>query len=95
MATPDGVLAWWRAMRSAAWLPSPWLEDSIRPRVREPDGRWYGYGWNLRDTSLGPVVEHSGQVLGFTVWFAWYPELDLMIYINSADVRFRADQIVF
>ncbi|MDT8450802.1 MAG: serine hydrolase domain-containing protein [Wenzhouxiangellaceae bacterium] len=93
MATPAGVIAWWRAIRREVWLSAPWMEAWLTPRVAEPDGSRYGYGWNFRDSPLGPVIGHTGQVLDFTVDLSWYPDRDLLVYINSADARFPADAL--
>lgn len=93
MAGPAGVIAWWQAVRAGEWLPGGWLKEWLRPRVAELDGSRYGYGLQFRDSPLGPVVGHTGQVLEFTVDLSWYPERDLLVYINSADARFPASAL--
>jgi|GEM_PF-1763846 len=93
MATPDGVIGWWQAIRRQVWLSPPWLEEWLTPQVTEPDGSKYGYGWNFRTSALGPVIGHTGQVLDFTVDFSWYVDQDLLVYINSANSRFPADSL--
>lgn len=90
MATPDAVIAWWRAVRARRWLPRAWLTAWLEPRINDPGGGRYGYGLNFRDTALGPAIGHTGQVLHFTVDLSWYPEQDLLVYINSAEGRFPA-----
>lgn len=90
MATPDGIIAWWHAVRAGQWLPRAWLTTWLEPRVAEPGGGRYGYGLDFRDTALGTSIGHTGQVLHFTIDLSWYPERDLLVYINSADARFPA-----
>lgn len=93
MATPRGVLEWWRSIRDGSWLPDRWLHQWLEPRVTRPDGTEYGYGWAFREGSLGRVIGHTGMVLGFTVDLSWYVDRDLLVYINSADLRFPADEL--
>ena len=91
LATPAGMASWWRAVRREIWLSQPWLAVWLTAQVDEPDGSQYGYGWHFRDSPMGPVLGHTGQALDFTSVLAWYREMDLMVYINSGDGRFRAD----
>ena len=91
LATPDGIIAWWQAIRDQRWLSAPWLEEWLTPRQRKPDGDRYGYGLFFRDSSHGPVIGHPGGDFIFGVDFAWYVDLDLMVYIATADARFAAD----
>lgn len=93
LARPEGVLAWWQAIRREVWLSQPWLERWLKPQVREPDGSHYGYGLHFRSSPAGPVIGHTGDDAGFTSDFSWYSDLDLMIYVNSAHVDFRADAV--
>lgn len=93
MATPRGVLDWWRSIRDASLLPEPRPRQWLEPRVTEPDGSAYGYGWRFRQGRFGHVIGHTGMVLGFTVDFSWHVDRDLLVYINSADLRFPADEL--
>ncbi|TVQ28540.1 MAG: class A beta-lactamase-related serine hydrolase [Wenzhouxiangella sp.] len=94
LATPAGIASWWQAIQSQTWLSQPWLETWLTPQVSAGNGSQYGYGWQFRDSRLGPVVGHTGQELDFTAALAWYRDSDLMVYINSADRRFRADRLL-
>lgn len=93
LARPAGVIAWWRAVRDGRWLPDPWLERWLTPQVREPDGSRYGHGLHFRASRLGRAIGHTGEDLGYSVSLYWYPESDLMVYINAADPRFAADRL--
>ncbi len=91
LATPAGIASWWQSIQRETWLSQPWLELWLSPQVSEPGGGEYGFGWEFRESPLGPVVGHTGQEMDFTSVLAWYREMDLMVYINSANRRFRAD----
>jgi len=93
MATPGGVIDWWRAIREGRWLPEPLMTQWLTPRVADPDGGAYGYGWHFRDGRPGREIGHTGQALDFTVAMTWYPDRNLLVYINSANARFRADEL--
>lgn len=93
LARPGGVIAWWRAVRDGAWLPKPWLKSWLTPRVNESDGSRYGYGLHFRTTRLGEAIGHTGEDLGYSASLTYYPEHDLMVYINGADARFPADRL--
>jgi CubicO group peptidase (beta-lactamase class C family) len=90
-ASADDVLAWWRALRAGNWLPDEWMDEWLTPRVREPDGSRYGYGWQFRETRAGLVIGHTGGDRVYSVDFSWYPDLDLLIHVTTADARWQAD----
>jgi CubicO group peptidase (beta-lactamase class C family) len=91
LAQPAAIIAWWQAIRDQRWLSSPWLDVWLTPQQEKPDGSQYGYGLIFRDSSHGPVIGHPGGDFTFAVDFSWYQDLDLMIYIATADARFEAD----
>lgn len=91
LARPQGIVAWWQAIRRGLWLSRPWLERWLTPRVDEADGTQYGYGLHFRSSPWGQVIGHTGGQLSYTVDFSWFIESDLMVYINSASQRFEAD----
>lgn len=93
LARPDGIIAWWQAIRDQRWLSAPWLEKWLTRQTEKSDGRHYGYGLIFRDSIHGPVVGHPGGDFTFSVDFSWYRDLDLMIYIATADARFPADEL--
>jgi CubicO group peptidase (beta-lactamase class C family) len=92
-APASAILEWWSQLRLNAWLPGYWMNEWLQPRVREPDGSWYGYGWHFRDTPHGRVIGHTGGDRVYAVDFSWYRERDLLIYIATAEARFQADVI--
>jgi CubicO group peptidase (beta-lactamase class C family) len=91
LATPGGIIDWWWAIRDQRWLSTPWLDEWLTPRLDKPDGDRYGYGLIFRDSIHGPVIGHPGGDYTFSVEFSWFVDLDLMIYIATADTRFPAD----
>lgn len=92
-ASAEGMLDWWRAIRGGVWLPPEALARWIKPRVREPDGRRYGYGLQSRSSRLGRVVGHTGSDGVFTADWSWFVEADLVIYVASADPAHPADSL--
>jgi CubicO group peptidase (beta-lactamase class C family) len=91
LAQPAGIIAWWQAIRHETWLSAPWLEEWLTPQVNKPDGTRYGYGLHFRDSTHGPVIGHTGGDYTFAVDFSWFTELDLLVYIATANARFEAD----
>jgi CubicO group peptidase (beta-lactamase class C family) len=91
LARPRAIIKWFRAIRSGAWLPAPWLERWLQPRVTEADGSGYGYGLHFRDSPWGPVIGHRGGDRVFATDLSWFTEPDIMVYIASANARFEAD----
>jgi CubicO group peptidase (beta-lactamase class C family) len=90
-ASAEDILAWWLTLRNGDWLPSEWMAMWLTPRVREPDGSRYGYGWQFRESRAGRVIGHTGGDRVYAVDFSWYPDLDLLVYVATADARFQAD----
>lgn len=93
LARPAAVTAWWRSLRAARWLPSPWLQAFLSPQVGGWEEDRYGFGLEFRRDRHGRAVGHTGGDLDFTVDWSWYPDLDLMVYVALADRRWRADQV--
>jgi len=93
LARPGAIVAWWQALRTASWLPEPWMQEFLRAQVDQSDGFQYGFGLEFRQGPLGPEIGHTGSDLGFTIDFTWYPDHDLLVYVALADSRWRADQI--
>lgn len=91
LARPRAIVDWYRAIRTQQWLPEPWQERWLRPRVEDPEGGRYGYGLNFRDSRWGPVVGHRGGDRVFATIFSWFTEADVMVYIATASPRFEAD----
>lgn len=92
-ASAEGMLDWWCAIHTGAWLPPEALASWLKPRVREPDDRWYGYGLQSRSSPLGRVVGHTGSDGVFTTDWSWFVEADLVIYVASADPAHPADSL--
>jgi CubicO group peptidase (beta-lactamase class C family) len=76
------------ASRQAMWTP-----------VRLPGGKrtqWsdgtpvdYGFGWEVTPMRGVPAQHHSGQVAGFTAYFARFPQQDVavVIFLNRYQAR--------
>lgn len=91
LAEPRAIVDWYRAIRNRTWLPEPWQDIWLEPKVGEPDGSRYGYGLSFRDSRWGPVIGHRGGDRVFATDFSWFRELDVMVYIATANARYEAD----
>ena len=83
LSTPRDLARWHRALRDGRVLDRRAQRAMFRPRVLEEPGgdSWYGYGWVLFDSGVGPVAWHNGgnglsyaeltRVLGTGVMVFW------------------------
>ncbi len=62
LSTARDLVRWHRALSEHRVLDRRALRELFRPRVPEQPGgdSWYGYGWVLLDTEVGPVAWHNG-----------------------------------
>ena len=62
LSTARDLARWHRALLDHRVLDRHAQRELFRPRVPEQPGgdSWYGYGWVLLDTSVGPVAWHNG-----------------------------------
>ena len=83
LSTARDLARWHRALLDHRVLDRRAQRELFRPRVPEqPSGEsWYGYGWVLLDTAVGPVAWHNGgngwsyaeltRVLGVALMVFW------------------------
>ena len=83
LSTARDLARWHRALLDHRVLDRRAQRELFRPRAPEQPGgdSWYGYGWVLLDTSVGPVAWHNGgngwsyaeltRVLGRGVMVFW------------------------
>lgn len=91
LARPGALVDWHRALRAGTWLPEPWQDRWLKPRLNDPDGGRYGYGLHFRVGRFGTVVGHRGGDRVFATDFSWFIDADTMVYIATADARLQAD----
>lgn len=91
---PDG-----ERVVSAANLGETWL-----PRVPVSSEVSYGLGWFVDSYKRQPMIQHSGNTIGFTADLAFLPEADLGIVVLSntslsnlfnESIRYRAFELAF
>ncbi len=84
--TTEDLARWARIYGAAdAWTPE--LKRAWLDAVDAGPGQRYGLGVFLRDSSLGPVVGHSGVMPGYISDMAYYPDSDI-----SVAVQFNTDR---
>ena len=76
------------ASRQAMWTP---VRVPGEERTQWSDGSPadYGFGWEVTPMSGVPAQHHSGQVAGFTAYFARFPQQDVavVIFLNRYQAR--------
>ena len=83
------------AARLATWTPAQ-LDDGAPARTRSGRDVAYGLGWMLRPLGGLRAQHHSGQVAGFTAYFARFPDQDVAVVVltNLYDWRSGALELV-
>lgn len=80
------------------------LSETWQPQVPISAGESYGLGWNISTFRGQPMIQHAGNMVGFTADLAFLPESDLGIVIltNASvanlftdEVRARAFELAF
>ena len=95
----DGVAPDGERVVSAASLGETWL-----PQVPVSSDVSYGLGWFVDSYKSQPMIQHSGNTIGFTADIAFLPEADLGIVVLSnrslsnlfnESIRYRAFELAF
>ncbi len=62
-----------------------YYDDALKagPIILDESGTTYGYGWNLTEYKNHAVVEHGGNIHGFSTTFAVYPDDNIGIVVFS------------
>lgn len=89
MSTVSDLYTWWQALESHTVLSETQTEKLFRRHISEGGDSYYGYGWSLADTALGPVITHNGGGIGGNSDFAVYPDRNLIIIIASNRIVWR------
>jgi CubicO group peptidase (beta-lactamase class C family) len=73
-STIEDLLRWDRALSSESLVSQSSLTRMFTPYVPVGDGSSYGYGWQIGVRLGRRVVYHGGQIDGFRVLLARYPD---------------------
>lgn len=85
MTTVADLYTWWQALETNDVLPAAQTEKLFTPHIAEDaeETSFYGYGWVITDSALGPVVTHNGGGLGGNADLAVFPDEGLIVIIMS------------
>jgi CubicO group peptidase (beta-lactamase class C family) len=67
------------------------LAPALRNRMATATANGYGYGWVVDRTAAGvPVIEHASDEPGFQLWYAYFPDQDVLVLLAAnTDDGFR------
>lgn len=91
--TVDDMHRWLSTVRGRGVLDAETTRRWTTGYVTEgsSDSR-YAYGWVVRDTEWGPMIDHNGSNRIFSADFFWLPERDLFVYIQGNTSMIPAEQ---
>lgn len=87
--TVKDMRLWLKTLQGQGPLPIEAVNKWLTPYIEETGGQsHYGYGWAVRDTPWGQMINHRGSNGVFSAEFVWFPDQDLFFYIhgNSNDI---------
>ena len=89
ISTVGDLYTWWQALENHTVLSETQTERLFLRHISEGGDSYYGYGWSLADTALGPIITHNGGGIGGNSDFAVYTDRDLIIIITSNRIVWR------
>ncbi|MFP5287370.1 MAG: serine hydrolase, partial [Thermoanaerobaculia bacterium] len=86
LSTVDDLVLWDKALSGETLLKKASIERMFTP-VKLNSGRStrYGYGWSVFDWEGRRIMEHGGDIFGFTSYITRVPQERMMIAILSND----------
>lgn len=82
--TVKDMRLWLKTLQGQGRLPIEAVQKWLTPYIEETGGQsHYGYGWAVRDTPWGEMVNHRGSNGVFSAEFVWFPDQDLFFYIQG------------
>lgn len=89
MSTVDDLYTWWQALENHTIVNEIQTKKLLTLYISEGGGSYYGYGWSLMDTALGPLITHNGGGIGGNSDFAVYTDQNLIIIIAGNRIVWR------
>lgn len=84
MSTVDDLAIWGRALQSEALLRKPSLDRMLTAyRLKSGVPTQYGYGIGVLDFRGTRVIQHSGDIKGYSAHVAWAPAERLFVAVLS------------
>jgi CubicO group peptidase (beta-lactamase class C family) len=91
--TVDDMHQWLNTVRGRGVLDAEATRRWTTGYVTEGDSDTeYAYGWVVRDTEWGPMIDHNGSNYIFSADFVWLPEPDVFFYIQGNTSMIAADR---
>lgn len=87
LASGRDLWQWHRALASGEILSVASADRLFQPYVAVDEGRlrWYGYGWYIRRTPLGTVVDHTGGNGAFFAIVRWWRDKDVSLVVTNSN----------
>ena len=77
LSTTDDMYRWYLALRGDSLLSAEAKKKLLTPNLSN-----YAYGWDVRETEHGTLIEHNGgSMLGNSAEFMWYSDADVLVVL--------------
>jgi CubicO group peptidase (beta-lactamase class C family) len=96
MSTVDDLALWDRALTAGTLLKKESLDQAFTSgRLTSGQLTRYGYGWTLHDLAGKRVIEHGGDINGFSCDVLRIPEAGIFIVVltNNTEAALRPDAV--
>ncbi len=91
--TVDDMLRWLNTVRGEGVLDAETTRRWTTGYVTEGSSATeYAYGWVVRDTEWGPMIDHNGSNYIFSADFVWLPEPDVFFYVQGNTSMIAAER---
>jgi D-alanyl-D-alanine carboxypeptidase len=96
MSTVDDLVLWDRALAEGTLLKKTSLDRMLTPgKLASGQSTRYGFGWVLIDLLGRPVIEHGGDINGFSCDVLRIPRENLLVVVltNNTEAAMRPDVV--
>jgi len=92
LSTIDDMHLWVETLQANKFLPAEETSKLFTRYIRQPgpkDEAFYGYGWTLGDTTLGPVITHNGGGVGGNSDLMMFPDRSLLLIALGNRIEYK------